>query len=157
MTINLEPLKAASLLADAVSSVFADMAFIDAQESDETRITDSSLETKRAIIDVMTPLSCSIEMKITPAIRDRIVDTLFIDYQETERKKNAEDSLLEMLNIIAGSFLSSYFGHGTDIQLSLLRFLYFEETVPGQALCSLSFDAEGEPLELTLYSVRYRY
>jgi CheY-specific phosphatase CheX len=152
--------RAVSVLADSVSSVFADMAFIDverAKQSETSGLEPASETERRAVIDVLSPLSCRIELTITTALRDRILDTLFGDLDKDEQRKTAEDPLLEMLNIIAGSFLSAYFGPGTDIQLELPRYLYFSESAQGQPVSSITLDAEGEPLKASISSVRYRY
>jgi hypothetical protein len=143
------------LLSRAAIACLADMAFIDAQiESD---MIDSGNNYRRAFIDAMAPLSCRIEMTVNDLLRDKIVDTLFYGADEGARKKSADDSLLEMLNVIAGSFLSAYFGPGTDIQLSLPRFVCAGEEVTGQEIADLGLNAEGQPVRVTLSSVRYRY
>ncbi len=156
---TLDPAKAAHVLSHSVSSVFAETAFIDVSEVTGSRDLPAHEqgELRRSLIDVLTPLSCSIGMKISTVIRDRILDTLFTECPEHERKKNAEDALLEILNIIAGTFLSAYFGPGTEIQLSLPRYLYLNEEEPGQEITRLFLDAEGEILEVSLHSIRYRY
>ena len=168
--------RAEKILVDSITSVFADMAFIDVErKSEEGSLTgptnssppertflratsDPSFDNERhAAIYVLSPLSCRIELKINKPLRDRVIETLFGDSMDQEQKKAAEDPLLEMLNIIAGSFLSSYFGSGTNIQLELPRYLYFGEVSPGQSVSSILLDAEGEPLEAVISSVRYRY
>lgn len=165
MTEMLEGKRSADILAATVIGVFADMAFIDVRtisvdtNSDllihpGTTVPDSE---QCAVIDVLMPLSCRIELKVNVAIRNRIVETLFGDFPPAERKKMAEDSLLEMLNIISGSFLSSYFGADTTIQLELPRILYITESPVGQSVARIAMDAEGIPMSVILTSVRYRY
>lgn len=152
--------RAVCVLADSVASVFADMAFIDVERTAQTGASGpapGSDTERRAVIDVLSPLSCRIELAITTALRDRILDTLFGDLDKEEQRKTAEDPLLEMLNIIAGSFLSAYFGPGTDIQLELPRYLYLSEPSQDESVSSITLDAEGEPLKASISSVRYRY
>lgn len=170
--------RAKNILSDSITSVFAEMAFIDVERKQETEADDqkknaTSMEPnaipmkgsavppfeseRRAAIDVLSPLSCRIELKINTPLRDRILETLFGDIAEQEQRKSAEDPLLEMLNIIAGSFLSAYFGSGTNIQLELPRYLYLGEVSADQSVSSILMDAEGEPLEAFISSVRYRY
>lgn len=170
MNENFEAVRAANILAGCVSSVFADMAFIDVLETgismpsedipDKTGEKGNSPQVKdkrRISIDVLMPLSCRIELQINTALRDRVVDTLFGDMSNEGKKNTLEDSLLEMLNIIAGSFLSEYFGAGTEIQLELPRYQYLDEQPQGQTIASISMNAEGEPVTVILESVRYRY
>jgi hypothetical protein len=165
MNERLDGDKAVSLLTDAVSSVFAEMAFIDVQgvstDVNPEQIIHAGIpvpdDERCASIDVLMPLTCAIELKVTTALRDRISETLFADYPGEERFKLAEDSLLEMLNVIAGSFLSSYFGSLALIQLELPRFLFISEAPAGQTVAKVRMNAEGEPVTVTLTSVRYRY
>lgn len=168
MNEQLDPVRSAALLSEAASSVFADMAFIDAEPLPSPGEVPAAAagsgtsgvspgDTTCAAIDVLSPLSCRIELRFTESLRNRIVDILFSESPEQEKKKNAEDSILEMLNVIAGTFLASYFGAGTEVQLALPRCLFPEEELPGTAVAELRLDAEGCPFELSLYSVRYRY
>lgn len=158
MNEQLDPERARRLLNEAASSVFADMAFIDVNTAGgEEESHEGETETQCAVIDVMAPLSCRLELRFTSGVRERIVDNLFSEAPETERRKNAEDSILEMLNIIMGNFLSAYFGSGMELQLSLPRYLWMAEETQGMPVASLRLDAEGSPFALSLYSVRYRY
>jgi len=154
MSDNIDPEKAALLLADCVSSVFADMAFIDVQKTDAG---DPVTDERCVAIDVLAPVSCRIELRLSGGLRDKIVENLFGDSPDSVQKKNGEDSILEMLNIITGAFLSAYFGAGTEIQLELPQYLYFEEQSPGSVVAKVFMNAEGESLNITLSSVRYRY
>jgi len=154
MSENIDPVKAAGILADCVSSVFADMAFIDVQKTESA----AAVEDERCVaIDVLAPVSCRIELRISRALRDKIVENLFGDAPDSVQKKNGEDSILEMLNIVTGAFLSAYFGTGTEIQLELPQYLYFGEQSSGSTVAKVFMTAEGEPLNITLSSVRYRY
>jgi flagellar motor switch protein FliM len=158
MSKNIETGKASVLLADSVTSVFADMAFIDVQEVfDENSFPVEIADERCVSIDVLSPLSCRIELRINQALRDKIVENLFGGDPDSIQKKNGEDSILEMLNIITGSFLSAYFGAGTEIQLELPQYQYFNEQPQGQNVAKVLMLAENEPLTITLNSVRYRY
>ncbi len=158
MNEYLEPGKTALLLADCVSSVFADMAFIDVEEVlDETPPPIKSSEERCVAIDVLAPISCRIELRMSKALRDKIVENIFGDSPDANQKKNGEDSLLEMLNIITGTFLSAYFGTGAEIQLELPQFLYFNDQSQGHPVAKVYMRAEGEPLSVSFNSVRYRY
>jgi hypothetical protein len=165
MSELLEGTKAADLLAESISSAFADMAFIDVQKVSTDTTPDAVIHAgtpvpdneRCVVIDVLMPLSCRIELKVDVALRDHIVETLFGDFPENEQKKMAEDSILEMLNVIAGSFISAYFGPDTTIQLELPRLLYIAESPVGQTVARVLMDAEGIPLTANLTSVRYRY
>lgn len=88
MTETIESGKASVLLAESVSSVFADMAFIDVQEVfDEIAGSGKSTEERCVTIDVLSPLSCRIELRINQALRDKIVENLFGAAPDSIQKK----------------------------------------------------------------------
>lgn len=166
MTEPFDPSRAAPMLEAAVSRVFADMAFIDAERS--PRPVQVAQPEARAAIDALEPASCSIELRMGDSLRRRIADILFSG--QAGSGEASDDALLELLNVIAGSFLTDYFGPGGEIKLDLPRYLYFgdEAALPGRdaqggpgggsrVVAELDLDAEGEPLKAILSSIRYRY
>jgi CheY-specific phosphatase CheX len=157
MNDTLDPARARDALAKCVTSVFADLAFLDVQVAEADRIIDTK-DMRISAIAVLMPLSCRIKLKIPGSLRDRIADTLFsgIEGNAANLRKNADDSILEILNIVAGAFLSAYFGQGTEIRLELPEYLYADDD-EGQTVTRIAMDAEGETLEVSLSSVRYRY
>lgn len=165
MNEPLEGERASRLLAESLTAAFGDMAFIDARtvsvdtgESGTIRAGTPVPDGQRcAVIEALMPLSCRIEFVTDIALRDRIIDTLFGDRDAAVQKKLADDSLLEILNVVAGSFLSSYFGGDAAIQLELPRLLYLAESPVGQTVARVVMDAEGIPLTARITSVRYRY
>jgi len=176
MTEPFDPSRAAPMLEAAVSRVFADMAFIDAGRS--PRPVQVAQPEARAAIDALEPASCSIELRMGDSLRRRIADILFSGQAGSGEASDdalldgeaSDDALLELLNVIAGSFLTDYFGPGGEIKLDLPRYLYFgdEAALPGRdaqggpgggsrVVAELDLDAEGEPLKAILSSIRYRY
>ena len=170
MTEPFDPSRAAPMLEAAVSRVFADMAFIDAERA--ARPLQMPPSEARAAIDALEPASCSIELCMGDSLRRRIADILFSGQTGSGAPSGvaSDDALLELLNVIAGSFLTDYFGPVGEIKLDLPRYLYFgdESSAAGRELpasqasesrvvAELDLDAEGEPLKAILSSVRYRY
>jgi hypothetical protein len=152
---SLDTEKAKSALSSAVIATFAEMAFMDVvpRISSAAGTELHAGERTCAVIDVLKPLSVQIQCFFPSALRDRIVDTLFAgDWSETQDK---DDSVLELLNVIAGNFLSEYFGQGVAYKLQLPQFLYSEDE--GQPLISIDMDAEGVPFRVAIRSVRYTY
>lgn len=175
MNENFDRERACSRLAETVAAVFADMAFIDAvalaesiaaepaapavsapvgsaPASERTGVPAEAPE--RCALDVLKPVSCRLELALSPGLHRKIVDILL---GESDIKGGADDSILEMLNVIAGGFLTSYFGTGVEIKLELPRYLFLEDESGGDIVCSADFDAEGERLSAVLRSIRYRY
>jgi len=154
------------MLEAAISRVFAEMAFIDAERT--VRPLPMAQPEARAAIDALEPASCSIELRMGDSLRRRIADILFSG--QAGSGTASDDALLELLNVISGSFLTDYFGPGVEIKLDLPRYLYFGDEAPvagrdapgsqasaSRVVAELDLDAEGEPLKAILSSVRYRY
>lgn len=173
-------------LSAAVGTVFADMAFIDATCSPAMTVGESGSPSPlagaemedldvRAAIDILKPLSCSLELRMPRTLSDTIKETLGAgDEAGTPDGPPTDDAVLEMVNVLAGTFLSEYFGPGAPIKLELPQYLYEElgeglsggggagGSVPGtppagEPLAMLHCDAEGRPFEAYIHSVRYRY
>jgi hypothetical protein len=155
MNDTIDAAKAASILMDTLSTTFADMAFIDVEPLAGTpagaapRAIESPV---RAAIDVLRPVSCRLEIECPASLKERVEATLFQGEGSSE-----EDSLLEILNVAAGVFLTAYFGSGADIKLELPQYLFFSDGSEGEVLARAEADAEGEPLRACLRSIRYRY
>lgn len=140
-------------LEECVSSVFADMAFIDVERMPGAAEPGPEEGLERAGIDIMKPLSLRLELATSPGLRARIADILFGDASPRSR----DDAFLELLNVIAGAFLTSYFGQGCEVKMELPHYLYSFDEPWGESVARARFDAEGEPLVIELRSVRYRY
>ncbi len=104
-------------------------------------------------IDVLKPVSIRIELQFSKALKKKVIDTLF----EGAEQKEADDSLLEILNITTGNFLMAYFGQQVEMKLELPEYLYFNDAAIDTLIASVHFTAEGEPLVASIRSVRYRY
>jgi len=130
--IALDVHKAQAALREAAVSVFAEMTFMDALVpppeaekqglSSGTAIRGASavnegapaVEGVHAALDVLKPLSCRMEILLTRPLADRIVDILYgeadIEFKDDKTKapplsnRNRDDSILEILNVLAGNF-----------------------------------------------------
>jgi hypothetical protein len=156
MSEAVDPAKAATTLMQALSSTFADMVFVDVEPAGPSSAGDIQ-DAVRVAIDVLRPISSRIEIECPASLKARIEATLFQASGPGQHgDESPEDSLLEILNVVAGSFLTCYFGAGADIKLELPRYLFLAEE-EGAILAEVSADAEGEPMRAMLRSVRYRY
>ena len=152
---KIDAVRAATILMDTIASTFADIAFIDVaptRAGEPEKVIQAPL---RAAIDVLKPVSCRIEIQCPATLKQRIEATLF--QGEVRSGGKEEDAILEILNVTAGVFLTSYFGPGTDVKLELPQYLFLSDGSEGEILAQASGDAEGEPLRAVLRSIRYRY
>ena len=151
---KIDATRAAAILMETIASTFADIAFIDVAPLRPGDPEKTIVAPLRAAIDVLKPVSCRIEIQCSATLKQRIEATLF---QGEVRSGNEEDALLEILNVTAGVFLTSYYGPGTDVKLELPQYLFLSDGSEGEILAQAAGDAEGEPLRAVLRSIRYRY
>jgi len=157
-----DPARSRDALSDAVCSTFADMTFIDVAPAragagpGARPVAAPGIREVRAAIDVLRPVSGRLELRMPEDLRARILDILY-DGSEGEGGERRDDSVLELLNVIAGQFLSRYFGRNAEVKLELPQYLYFHEDNEGETIVDLDFDAEGLPARALLSSIRYRY
>lgn len=158
---ELDPAKAADCLRAAAADVLAEMAFMDAEPA-PARSGPGPAGLKIAL-DALKPLSCRFEFECPQELADRVADILygtddgFGNGGGAGADRKDDDSLLEMLNVMAGAFLSAYFGAGTPFKLELPFFDYGASDVTGPEIARVDLDVEGLPVSFTLRSVRYRY
>lgn len=152
MKESIDAEKAVSALCAATTSLFADMVFIDA-----VCVPDGAMDRPQApydvcvAIDILKPLSCRLELRMPKVLSEQIVDTLGSD------EPGADDAVLEMVNILAGVFISEYFGPGATIKLELPMYVYEPPADEGAPIAVVLGDAEGTRFETLIRSVRYRY
>ena len=158
MIETIDPGKAERSLVDALSSTFAEIAFIDVVPIGAgAREPAASAEPVRAAIDMLKPLSCRLELECPASLLRKIEGNLF------QGEGAGEDLLLELLNVLAGAFATSCFGAGADVKLELPRYVFSSaeaegpEGSEGAEIAQVLGDAEGERLLAALRSVRYRY
>ncbi len=155
MNESLDTTRIEASLSRAVRDVMAEMAFIDAEPRIHDPAEAGASWESRVAIDALKPISCRLELRSPASLIARIVDILFGD--EAGADRNQGDSILEILNVMAGSFLADYYGPGAEIKLELPQYVYSSDGEEGEAIAVLDFDVEGLPLRATLSSIRYRY
>lgn len=165
MMESFDPARASAALAESVQTVLADMAFLDAEPRPAGSATLGP-EENRVAIDVLKPASFRLELRMHPEFAARAASIILCeepagDSASGEARSSGEargdDTVLEILNVIAGSFVTKYYGPGAEPRLELPHFKYIADGTEGQEICSLDFDVEGLPLRVILSSIRYRY
>ncbi len=150
----LDPAKVSTLLAESITQVFADMAFLDVLSRP---LTDVALPDESAMecisLDVLKPVSIRIELRFSAKLKKLVNDNLFSGEETAE----GDDSLLEMLNVTAGNFLIRYYGEKTEPKLELPEYLFFDDNQKDDFLAKIHLIVEGEALQACVRSVRYHY
>ncbi len=150
----LDPAKVSACLAESISQVFADMAFLDlmpAPPGDLFLVDESAMEC--ISLDVLKPVSIRIELRFSGRLKKLVNDNLFSGEETTE----GDDSLLEILNVSAGNFLIRYYGENTEPKLELPEYLFFEDSKGKDFIAQVNMLVEGEPLIAGVRSMRYHY
>ncbi len=144
--------KAVTALCAATTSLFADMVFIDAVCTPDDNPDHPLVPYDVCVaIDILKPLSCTLELRMPRTLSTQIVETLGSD------DPGADDAVLEMVNILAGVFISEYFGPGATIKLELPMYVYEPPADEDAPIAVALGDAEGTRFETMIRSVRYRY
>lgn len=152
--LALDPAKVSALLAETITQVFADMAFLDVvpfPAGDSSPLDESSMEC--ISLDVLKPVSIRIELRFSTKLKKLVNDNLFSGEETAE----GDDSLLEILNVSAGNFLIRYYGENTEPKLELPEYLFFDDAKGDDFIAQVHLLVEGEPLEAGVRSMRYRY
>ena len=148
-----------NVLGDTINSVLAEMAFLDCHEA-APGLPVAKPDTEHCVaIDVLKPGSFRIELRVGEQFRKKIISLLFdpAAADSPSQDKAEADLLLEILNVVAGNFISGYFGAQTAAKLELPRYLYYSDPAEGEIVAEIALDAESDPILATLRSIRYRY
>lgn len=134
-------------LTEAVKKTLSDMAFLDAEPvEDDEGITGTS---HIIAISYEAPERGSIALMLPLACKRQIVENIYGDEWESLDSEEIDDCLLEMLNVLAGEYLSSRYGREVRRDLSLPRLVFdaaeLETSNTAERIC---FDAEGTPFVL---------
>jgi len=161
--IAVDSAKAAAVLEEAAVGIFAEMAFLDAQvtpagapEAGEVRVA----------LDMLKPLTLRLELAVSRSLADQISELLYgvrddgfaSPGQSGESgMRGQDDSILEFLNVMAGNFITGYFGPGAPVKLELPFFVFGEPDEKGQEIARVNLSVEGLPAWTSVSSIRYRY
>ncbi|GEM_PF-5784533 len=132
----------------AVLETFADVCFLDAQTSPQKKIAGVS---HILAIRIHSPMTGIMELSVPLELKKRIVENIYGKEWNELRSKEIDDTLLELVNIVAGRFLH-YFTEEKQAYLLGLPELLFEETAtsPKAPKNCYYFDIEGSWMSVGL-------
>lgn len=148
-----------STLEETVTSVLAEMTFLDCLPVVQINAEELAELSHCVAVDALKPGSFRLEIRVSKNFQKKIMAMLFdTKPQESNSQDSSEaDLLLEILNVMTGNFITQYFGASAAPKLELPRYLYFNDPAEGDIVATTIFDAEGDLIQVTLRSVRYRY
>jgi hypothetical protein len=144
MNRKINAIKAKQSLKHAVSHAFEVMAFLDVSESSpEERNYENKIQ-----IAISKPFRGSMTFFLTDGLKRRIAENIYGEGSLLS-KHSGDDCLLEILNVIAGNFMSSYFGIHACYKMDLPLMIMTQEP-PAGFLAESFFNAEGEKFRVAL-------
>jgi hypothetical protein len=112
-SINIE--KASISLPLAVSEAFEVMAFMDVIETGP-----EECEYRYKIkIDILNPLHLKIDFYFMDDLKNKIIENVYGEETVRLNEEAKDDCLLELMNVLAGNFMSFYSGAGEAYEMNL--------------------------------------
>ena len=126
----------------AIESVFSEMVFIDTNHIDEK--PEEFVYTQILYIDIISPSNGYIIAYLPIELRKTIVETIHSTDWDEMHATEIDDCLLEILNVIAGNFMTDLLGHNEKYNISFPAVNYDEEDIENiDSSQEIYFDAEG--------------
>ena len=132
-----------SAMISGIKSGFAQMAFIDVENLERIH---QKIEYSTIIgIEIKAPLKGKMYFYFTKELKELLIENIYDDALTELSATKTDDCQLEMVNIIAGEFLSALYQGKNTYQLGL-PCIYFDENcleLPDKNTIITNFDAEG--------------
>ncbi|MBN2509160.1 MAG: hypothetical protein JXB03_02745 [Spirochaetales bacterium] len=133
----------------AVSATFAEMAFIDVNPVDPQPVDSRQITS----IDIASPFRGRIIVRLPLEVKKNIVEYVHGVGWDTLNPDQIDDCLLELLNVVGGTFLFNLYGEGMSYKVLFPEMIFDESELTGGAPdVEIYFDAEG-----TVFSVSFTY
>ncbi|URA10369.1 chemotaxis protein CheX [Thermospira aquatica] len=128
-------------LFEAIKTTIEEMGFLEVEKS-PTEVQTSTLEC--VSIQVIKPFLGRIYLYFAPEMKYEIVRNLYA--KEVSSEKEAQDAILEVLNVIAGRFLTNL-TNNKDYEMEFPQWEYetatFTETIADISLCVDEYEARS--------------
>ena len=133
-----------------IESVFSDMIFIDTLYMEEA--PESFEYTQNLFIDVISPQAGYIVAYLPLELRKTIVETIHSSDWNDMHASEIDDCLLEILNVVAGNFMTEFLGRDNKYNISFPAVNYDEEDIENlDKSQELYFNAEGSVFKINVF------
>jgi len=133
-----------------IESVFSDMVFIDTLHIDSK--PESFNYTQILYIDILSPQAGFIIAYLPLELRKTIVETIHSTDWDDMHASEIDDCLLEILNVIAGNFMTELLGGDVKYNISFPAVNYDEEDIENlEKSQEVFFDAEGTIFRINIF------
>ncbi len=136
-------------LSAAVSKTFADMAFVDTlfvENGEKENLTFSQV----IRIKIFSPRRGEIVLYLPKFCKKLIVENIYGDDWKTLHPTEIDDCLLEILNVLAGNFLTNYFGDSKKHDISLPEILFDKEELSSDKFYDFTFTADDNLFRISI-------
>ena len=131
----------------AVVQTFGEMAFVDVMPVDEGVVEHHQI----MVLDITKPQRGTMYMLMTLESKQMVVENIHGDSWNALSPSQIDDCLLELLNVLGGSFLCFYFGENVNYSLSFPQVVFDDSEIPDLSeFKMLSYDAEGAIFSIAL-------
>jgi len=146
--VNKDKIKDAMI--KTIESVFSDMIFIDTLYMEEA--PESFEYTQILFIDVISPQAGYIVAYLPLELRKTIVETIHSTDWDDMHASKIDDCLLEILNVVAGNFMTEFLGRDCKYNISFPAVNYDEEDIENlDKSQELYFNAEGPVFRINVF------
>jgi chemotaxis protein CheY-P-specific phosphatase CheC len=138
----------AQMVTKNLASVMGEMSFIDLESSDKVLPSDKVSHILR--LDYTYPERGAFFLFLPYELKELFVENIYGEDWKKLTSQQIDDSLLEVLNIFAGRFLTDYYGQNQKYNMTIPSLVYDEEELlfHGESF-DFYFTAEGNPIRLT--------
>ncbi len=134
-------------LSVSVINTFGEMLFLDAVESKEIRLDNYSHIIRLVILE---PEYLELVLWLPLEIKIEIAETIYGKSWDEITDTEIDDSLLEILNVLAGNFLLECAGPDKKYNISLPEILFDSEELDNTGYSDVFFDVEGKPFKISV-------
>ena len=125
----------------AVIDTFGEMAFIDVLSVDEHQVESRQITS----IDIASPFRGKIIVRLPFSIKKNIVEFIHGADWDTLKPDQIDDCLLELLNVMGGTFLFNIFGEETSYKVLFPEMIFDESELEKDSdSLDLYYEAEGD-------------
>jgi len=146
--VNKDKIKDA--MVKTIESVFSEMIFIDTLHVEE--VPESFEYTQILFIDIISPKNGYIIAYLPLDLRKTIVETIHSSDWNDMHASEIDDCLLEILNVVAGNFMTELLGRDHKYNISFPAVNYDEEDIGNlDKSQEIYFNAEGPVFRINVF------
>ncbi|MDF1567516.1 MAG: hypothetical protein RQ801_10690 [Spirochaetaceae bacterium] len=139
-------------LTDAARSVFADMAFLDVAEPNDEEVKPD-IHGPWASIQVNGSIRGLIVILMPLELKKALIEAIYAQPWEDLPVNQKDDGLLEVLNVLAGYYVSSQERQNGFLKLSIPSIVFDSEDLPARKPeVNFYLDAQGALFQLMFFS-----